>query len=73
MCDSPSPPARQASAPEVEITPEMIEAGVIVLLGFDSAEIFDSAGVVVSEIYAAMRSIEPLARGVVGAESLQRN
>ena len=55
MCD------RQAGV-EIEITPEMIEAGVEKLLGFYSDEIFDSADVVVAEAYKAMALVVPQSR-----------
>ncbi len=47
---------------DVEITPEMIEAGVGELLTFYSDEIFDCAECVVKKVYRAMATAESVSQ-----------
>lgn len=47
---------RQAGA-EIEVTPEMIEAGVDVALSYDSEELLENITGIVPEIYRAMCSV----------------
>ena len=49
----------QASA-EIEITPEMIEAGVAALGGFYTDEVENDSGRVVAKVWAAMFVARPL-------------
>ncbi len=43
--------------PEIEITPEMIEAGVGELLDLFPEDAYDTPGITVAEIYRAMAAL----------------
>ena len=58
---------RDAGADDgIEVTPEMIEAGVDALFRYESSEVFESPRGVVSEIYAAIESAGPRSPVAVG-------
>lgn len=47
---------------EIEITPEMIEAGVGKLLGFYAEDAYDTPQITVAEVYKAMATLAPRPR-----------
>ncbi len=51
----PLSPQGEAGAPEIEVTPEMVEAGASVLAGFDTTLAPCTEGIWAERVYRAMR------------------